>query len=360
MNDKPAPPKLPDEHGVPDPFQYMHPVMKANYGKWDWHDRPRPGVLHHVAKSGDEIWTVKAGTSRQMDAFQVRDLCDIADKYSDGYVRFTSRNAIEFLCADQSKVEPLIERLGKGGYPVGGTGNSVGMVSHTQGWLHCDIPGTDASGVNKSLMDMLHGEFIKEEMPNRVKITSSCCQINCGGQGDIAINVQYTKPPRINHDLVGKVCERPSVVARCPVAAIRPAMVNGRPSLEVDEKKCVCCGACFAPCPPMQINGKEETRIAVWVGGKHSNARSKPTFHKLVVANLPNNPPRWPEVEEVVKTILKTYKEDARDWERMGEWIERIGWPAFFEKTGFAFTKHHIDTWVGARNTMNSSAHVRF
>ena len=161
------------------------------------------------------------------------------------------------------------------------------MISHTQGWLHCDIPGTDASGVVKSLMDMLHHEFISEEMPNRVRITTSCCQINCGGQGDISINVQYTKPPKINHDLVSKVCERPAVVARCPVAAIRPAMVNGKPSLEVDEKKCVCCGACYPPCPPMQINGANSTKIAIWVGGKHSNARSKPTFHKLVVANLP-------------------------------------------------------------------------
>jgi sulfite reductase beta subunit len=36
---------------------------------------------------------------------------------------------------------------------VGGTGNSVSMISHTQGWLHCDIPGTDASGVGQGLMD---------------------------------------------------------------------------------------------------------------------------------------------------------------------------------------------------------------
>ncbi len=30
------------------------------------------------------------------------------------------------------------------------------------------------------------------------------------------------------------------------------------------------------------------------------------------------------------------------------------------EETGLAFTKHHLDTWTGARNTMNMSAHVRF
>ncbi|MGD9095436.1 MAG: dissimilatory-type sulfite reductase subunit beta, partial [Chromatiales bacterium] len=215
-------------------------------------------------------------------------------------------------------------------------------------------------GVVKSMMDELIGEFRKAEMPNRVHITTSCCQINCGGQGDIAINVQHTKPPKINHDMVSKVCERPSVVARCPVAAIRPAMVNGKPSLEVDEKKCICCGACFPPCPPMQINDAEHTKLAIWVGGNHSNARGKPTFQKLVAAGIPNNPPRWPEATAIVKRILKAYKEGARDWERINEWIERIGWPRFFEEVELPFTKYHIDNWRGARKSLNSSAHIRF
>ncbi len=353
-------PRRPDEVGVPDPFPYMHPVMKQNYGNWDWHDRPRPGVLRHVSKSGDVIFTVRAGTQRQMDVFTIRKLADIGDEYADGHVRFTTRANIEFMVADEAKVAPLIEALESAGFPVGGTGASVSMVSHTQGWLHCDIPGTDASGVVKGLMDMLHTEFVQEKMPNRLRITTSCCQINCGGQGDIAINVQYTKPPKINHDLVANVCERPAVVARCPVAAIRPAMVNGKPSLEIDEKKCVCCGACYPPCPPMQINSDESTKIAIWVGGKHSNARSKPTFHKLAVANLPNNAPHWPEVKEVVGRIVEAYKSDAKHWERMGEWIERIGWNRFFEMTELAFTKHHLDTWTGARKTMNTSAHLHF
>jgi len=360
MSEAAVKPRMPDETGVPDPFPYMHPVMKKNYGQWDHHFRPRPGVLCHVAKSGDRIWTVRAGTQRQMDIFTIRKLCDLADKYADGYIRFTTRSNIEFLLDKEDNVDPLIEELQKEGFPVGGTGNSVSMISHTQGWLHCDIPGTDASGVVKSLMDLMYEEFVNEEMPNRVRITTSCCQINCGGQGDIAVNVQYTKPPRINHELVANVCERPAVVARCPVAAIRPALVNGKPSLEVDEKKCVCCGACYAPCPPMQINGKEETRIAVWVGGKHSNARSKPKFHKLVMAGLPNNPPRWPEVGEVVMKILRAYKENAKDWERIGEWIERIGWPRFFELIDVPFVKHHIDTWTYARLTHNHSTHIQY
>ena len=239
MSEATEKPRMPDECGVPDPMPLMHPMMSENYGKWSWHDRPRPGVLHHVAKSGDAIWTVKAGTQRQMDLGTIRNLCDIADEMADGHVRFTTRSNVEFMVSDETRVDPLIEKLEADGYPVGGTGNSISMIAHTQGWLHCDIPATDASGVVKSLMDELYADFKTEEMPNRVKITTSCCQINCGGQGDIAINVQHTKPPVINHDLVANVCERPTVVARCPVAAIRPALVDGKPSLEIDEKKCI-------------------------------------------------------------------------------------------------------------------------
>ena len=352
--------RQPIESGVPDHEPFMHPVFKKNYGQWKYHDRPRPGVLHHVAKSGDEVWTVRAGTQRQMDHYTVRKLCDVADQFCDGHLRFTSRSNVEFTVTEASKVDPLIAELNKHGFPIGGTGPSVSMISHTQGWLHCDIPGTDASGVVKALMDELYEEFTHEEMPNRVKLTTSCCEINCGGQGDIAIIVQHTKPPKINHELVANACERPTVVARCPVAAIRPALVNGKPSLEVDEKKCICCGACFPPCPPMQINDPEHSKIAIWVGGKHSNARIRPQFHKLVAACLPNNAPRWPEVAAVVKNILSVYKADARPWERLSDWVERIGWAQFFEKTGLPFTKYLIDDWRGSRSSLNASAHIRF
>jgi sulfite reductase beta subunit len=352
--------RTPIESGCPDGIQYMHPVMRANFGQWKYHDDPQPGVLRHVAYSGDEIWTVRAGTQRILDLFTLRKLCEIGDQYAEGFVRFTIRSNIEFMLADGAKVAPLIRALEDNGFVVGGTKNSVTAISHTQGWLHCDIPATDASGVVKAMMDELVDEFRAWNMPNRVHITTSCCQINCGGQGDIAINIQHTKPPRIDHTRVANVCERPSVVARCPVAAIRPAMVNGKPSLEVDERKCICCGACYPPCPPMQINDPEHSKLAVWVGGNHSNARSRPTFQKLVAAGIPNNPPRWPEAVAVVKKILHAYQDNAQDWERINDWIERIGWPRFFELTGLPFTKFHFDDWRGAQKGLNASTYLRF
>jgi len=65
-------------------------------------------------------------------------------------------------------------------------------------------------------------------------------------------------------------------------------------------------------------------------------------------------------VSEVVKKILAAYKADANDWERINEWVERIGWKRFFEMTELPFTKYHIDNWRGARRSLNSSNYIRF
>jgi sulfite reductase beta subunit len=37
------------------------------------------------------------------------------------------------------------------------------------------------------------------------------------------------------------------------------------------------------------------------------------------------------------------YAADAKKYERVGEWAERIGWEKFFEKCGLEFTHHLID-----------------
>lgn len=35
---------------------------------------------------------------------------------------------------------------------------------------------------------------------------------------------------------------------------------------------------------------------------------------------------------------LLTAQSDARDWARVNDWSDRIGWPRFFELTGLPFT----------------------
>lgn len=349
----------PRDQGAPDYTKNLHPSMAKNYGKWADHERVKPGVLLYTAENGDTLYVVRAGSPRTMSPTTVRKICDIADRFCKGYLRFSMRTNVEFMVENKDEVEPLIEAIKTElGFPIGGTGPSISNISHTQGWLHCNLPATDAAGTVKALMDDLIEEFENERMPNRVRLATSCCQINCGRHADIGIIVQHHHLPRTNHANM-QICELPKVVAICPVAAIRPAVVDGNESVEVVAEKCMYCGACHGQCPSMEIRDADTDTLSIWVGGKGANTRGGPSLMKLAVWGLPNNPPRWPEVSEAVRKILKAYQEGAKDWERVGEWIERIGWQRFFDKTGFPFTKYHIEDGPHAMWTYNRSTHVR-
>ncbi len=347
--------------GPPNYEQFLPPVIKANYGKWKYHEVLKPGVMVHVGETGDKLFTVRAASPRLLSTKTLRNFADLAEKYCAGHLRFTSRNNVEFLTTEEPNIDPLIGDLKGLGYPVGGIGNSLSNIVHTQGWVHCHSAATDASGVVKCVMDDLHEYFTEMKLPGKLRVALACCLNMCGAVhcSDIAILGVHRKPPKIDDDSVNKVCEIPSVVASCPTAAIRPATVDGKQSLEIDDNLCMFCANCFSVCPSMPIADPDNDGVSIWVGGKVSNARTEPMFSKLAIPYIPNNPPRWPEVVEAVRNIVEVWAKGAKKFERVGEFIERIGWPKFFELTGIEFEKEHIDDYKHAGLTYKRSAQIR-
>jgi sulfite reductase beta subunit len=347
--------------GPPHHEKFLPPVIKENYGKWKYHEIVKPGVLMHVSESGAKLWSVRAATPRLLSIVSIRQICDLADKYCGGYLRFTSRNNVEYLVSEEKNVDPLVKATTELGYPVGGVGHALSNIVHTQGWVHCHSAATDASGIVKSVMDDLYEYFVEEKFPGKLRIALACCLNMCGAVhcSDIAILGVHRRPPKIDHNNVNKICEIPNLIASCPTGAIRTATVDGKPTVEIVEDLCMFCANCYTVCPALPINDALNDGLSIWVGGKVSNARSTPMFSKLAIPWLPNNPPRWPEVTEAVKNIVEVWAENARPYERMGEWINRVGWPRFFEMTGIEFTKHHIDNFKHAGTTFATSAQIR-
>jgi sulfite reductase beta subunit len=60
-------------------------------------------------------------------------------------------------------------------------------------------------------------------------------------------------------------------------------------------------------------------------------------------------------VTGAVKNIIETWAENARKHERMGEWIDRIGWERFFDLTAIPFTLQLIDDFTLATETFRST-----
>ncbi len=348
--------------GPPHYEKFLPPVIKQNYGKWKYHEVLKPGVMVHVSETGAKLFTVRAGSPRLVSTDKIRKYAELADKYCDGFLRFTSRHNVEFLLTKQENIDPLIKDLKALGHPVGGLQNSISSIVHTQGWIHCHSAATDASGIVKAVMDELADYFETMVLPGKLRIALACCLNMCGAVhcSDIAILGIHRRPPKIDHDNLHKTCEIPSVSASCPTAAIRPATVGGKPSVEVIEERCMFCANCYTVCPSMKLNDPLNDGVSIWVGGKVSNARHEPMFSKLAIPFLPNNPPRWPEVTDAVKNLVELWAKNARKYERMGEWIERIGWPRFFKMAGIEFRKEHIDDFKHAGLTFKRSTHLNY
>ena len=79
---------------------------------------------------------------------------------------------------------------------MGGTGNSISNIVHTQGWVHCHSAATDASGIVKAVMDALYDRFTHQDLPAKLRIAMACCLNMCGAVhcSDIAILGIHTRP----------------------------------------------------------------------------------------------------------------------------------------------------------------------
>lgn len=350
--------------GPPKYDKFFPPIVKENYGKWKYHEILEPGVLVHVSETGAELYTVRVGAARLVTVDLIRDICDIADKHCGGYVRWTTRNNVEFMVDAKEKLQPLIDELKSRGnwFPMGGTGASVTSIVHTQGWAHCHTPAIDASGVVKAVMDELFEYFGSHKLPAQVRIALACCLNMCGAVhcSDIAILGVHRKPPLIEHERVPNVCEIPLVIAACPTAAIKPKKVGELKSIEINNSRCMFCGNCYTMCPALPLANAEGDGIALWVGGKVSNVLSAPMFSKLAVPFIPNEPPRWPTTVNTIKKIVEAYASGGRRYERIGDWINRIGWERFFETTGLEFKHEHIDDYRLAMTTWRTTTQFKF
>jgi sulfite reductase beta subunit len=351
-------------------WQYLPPVIQKNYGKWTHHEILEPGILVHVAENGDKVFTVRAGGCRFMTVEHVREICDVADKHCDGYVRFTTRNNIEFMVESQDKVEALKKDLnsrkhvsGSYKFPIGGTGAGLTNIVHTQGYIHCHTPATDASAMVKAVMDELFEDFGRMSFPAQVRISMACCLNMCGAVhcSDIALLGYHRKPPIVDNEVLDKVCEIPLVIAACPTAAISPTKTeDGKKSVKIKNERCMFCGNCYTMCMALPLTDKVGDCVTIMAGGKVSYRNSPPKFSKVVIPALPNNHPRYPEVSASVKQILEAYAANANKYERIGDWAERIGWEKFFEKTGLPFTEHLIDDYRLAYDTYRTSTQFKY
>ncbi|MFQ5815225.1 MAG: dissimilatory-type sulfite reductase subunit beta [Candidatus Hydrothermarchaeaceae archaeon] len=345
--------------GIPSADEVLPPIVKRNYGRWVGHEFLGAGVYKHVSDTGEECITVRVGmpSNARVSVATMQEICDVADRYADGYFRVTTRNHIEFVGVPEDKVDGLTEELGGMGLPVGGTRRRFHHATCCTGWLHCQIAAIDSPSIAKAISDELYQDFIEERFPSKLKISIAGCMNQCGeaSTADIGVVGIYREAPVVEEEKV-KGCEVPTVVAVCPVGAIR---ATGRQSISINEERCMGCGYCPMACEAITMRS-ETAGAAIVAGGKAGNTGAGPAWAKVAVPFVLAEPPRYGEITSIVNNIISAWSGDAMRDERLRDWISRIGWEKFFEKTSLPMTGKHIDGSMDRISKIKSDVRFRW
>jgi sulfite reductase beta subunit len=343
--------------GYPTYGAFFPSIVKRNYGKWISHEFIRPGVIEHVSKTGEKctVLRVLGSPNGMYSTSTIRWFSDLVDKYADGF-RVTARNSIELVGVKPDKVDELISVLKEEGWPVGGTGKSLHQIVCCTGFVYCQQPAIDSPSLMKAIADALFSDFLVEKYPAKLKISISGCPNNCGegSTADIGIMGIFKDIPSVGTPEEMKRCEIPVVVSTCPTGAIRPKP----PTVEIIPELCIHCGSCALQCAYISFGKPGAASAAIYVGGKAANSGDGPAYGKLVAIDLKPVPPHYEEIVDVVKRIKDSWVNNARKGERVREWIERIGWEKFYEKTSLKMDVRVIDNFI--QNIVALKTNVRF
>jgi len=220
----------------PDYKKMLPPHDSEKLRKWRYHEILQPGVLMHVGERGRHYTRsvpVRHGSCQRTTSGRS---AIIAEKYCNGYLRFTSRNNIEFLLEDKQKIAPCWQSWPRRNTRGRNRARHIEYRPHP-GLVHCHTPATDASGPVKALMEELHEYFVTMRCPTMCGIALACCLNMCGAVhcSDIAIRAS-TDGPQDRQYSCPNLCES-DTVASCPTGAIRGDM-RTRPSPSTTRSAC--------------------------------------------------------------------------------------------------------------------------
>lgn len=246
--------------------------------------------------------------------FSAKDLqtiSEIADKFGNGNVSFTSRLQVEIIGIPYEKIEDAKAYAAQRGLYFGGTGAKIRPITACKGTT-CVYGNYDTQGLAKELYEKYYLGWSDVKLPHKFKISVGGCPNSCVKPSLNDFGIEGHRVPQYTvEDCKGcKVCQ---VEANCPSKAAH--LKDGK--MYIDEEACKTCGVCTGKCPFKAVAHHDHVQYQIYVGG---------TWGKKTRMGTPLS--RLVEREEIFPLLEKTmlwFKENANGKERLGVVIDRIG-----------------------------------
>ena len=335
-------------------------LIRRNYGAWVDRKFHGSGIIEHISKTGESLFTIKVGLppNSRLSSKTLRKIIEVADTYGIKSVRATRGMNLEFLADSLDNARKIVEEMKLAGFPAGGWKNSLWHVTSCTAYLTCTTAVVDAPTITKVLSDKLFPYFTGQApLPAKLMVFVSGCTNVCAGTlgGDIVLVGHWGQVPRPDPERI-KFCLptsaealkklTPDVAAVCPVGAVKlSATEEGKVGIHIDEKKCIACGRCKNVCDYFDWD-PDKIGVAIFIGGKTSNTGSGPRLGYRVIPWIPVTPPDYKEITAAVNEIIELWKSTAQEGERLGDTIDRVGVGKFTEMLGVPVSRHNMPAQV--------------
>lgn len=248
-----------------------------------------------------------------MTSEKIRKVAEIAEKYGEGHMSFTSRLTIEIRGITYENIDNVKEELKKAEMYAGGTGKRVRPVTSCKGTV-CSYGLLDTQKLNKNIHDRFYIGWYNVSLPHKFKIAVGGCPNNCmkPDLNDFGIVGQVI--PELNLDKC-KNCGKCGVIEKCRMKAAS----KKNNEVVIDREKCINCGKCIENCyfSAMEIKQKG---VKIYLGGRWGK------FPKA--GYLVNKIFSEEEALDFIEKAILYFKENGVWGERFGIMLDRIG----FEK----------------------------
>ncbi len=289
-----------------------------------------PGVAHfhtvRVNQPAGFFYTTSA----------LREICDIWDKYGSGLTNMHgSTGDIILLGTKTDNLEPIFAELSSRGWDLGGSGSAVRTPSCCVGPGRCEWACYDTLELTYQITQKYQDELHRPMFPYKFKFKMAGCAVDCIAaiaRADMSIigtwkdNIQIDQDEVRNYAQSGMDIQK-EIVDMCPTGCMS---WDGN-ELKINDEDCNRCMHCIAKMTKALRPGKE--RGATILLGSKAPIVTGALMSWVIVPFMKMEPP-YEELFDLVDRIWEFWDEHGKNRERIGELIERLGFPTFLKEVG--------------------------
>jgi sulfite reductase alpha subunit len=254
-------------------------------------------------------------------------------------------------------VQVAFDKFNEMGFDLGGAGPALRTSMSCVGAARCEMSCFDEARALRVVINNNIDDMHRPSLPYKFKFKFSGCPNDCVNsiqRSDMATIGTWRDNIRADETLARQWLASHSmedltnmVVSMCPSRAIRLAKNDGAAAgegvtkvavsdascLEIDNHNCVRCMHCLNVMPGALLPGKDKG-VTVLVGGKRTLKIGDLMGTVIIPFMKLESDEDFEKLNDLGRTIIDFFAENALEHERTGEMIERIGLVNFLEGIG--------------------------